>query len=112
MEKMCETIEEAYERYKRENKKHFPRWSHEFDLVKAWLAAGGRVIPVRYDGYGFYLFQENENIMGKHVGSRNAGVFCRAENGLMDEGFIIVPNGHEIKNGVLCPEWFKRTGQK
>jgi hypothetical protein len=114
MEMKCETFEEAYERYRRENKKHMKRWKHEFELVKAWLAAGGRVIPKRYDGLGTYLVQENENIMLRYTWSKSHGSnpFCKADNGLIDEGFIIVPNDHVIRNGSLCPEWFMRTGQK
>ena len=114
MEVMCETLEQAHARYLRENKKHFKRWEHEFHIVKAWLAAGGRVIPKRYDGYGFYLVQEKENIMGRHTGCRSTASvpFCKADNGLMDEGFIIVPNDYVIRNGTLCPEWFMRTRQK
>lgn len=110
------TLEEAHEHYVRENKKHFKRWAHEFEVVKAWLAAGGRVIPKRYDGYGFYLYQDGENIYGRHTWSKgnikNRVPFCKASNGLMDEGFIIIPNDHVISDNKLCPDWFMRTRQK
>ena len=112
MEMKCETLEEAYERYQRENKKHMKRWKHEFDLVKAWLADGGRVIPSRYDGLGTYLFQEGEDIRLDHTWSRQgSGKFCHADR-LIDEGFIIVPTDHKIRLNVKSPEWFMRTHQK
>lgn len=110
------TLEEAHAKWQRENKKHMPRWHHEFQLVKAWLASGGRVIPTKYDGYGFYLYQEGEYIYGSHSYSKSKSdkkiPFCKADNGLMDEGFIIIPNNHAIRHGRVCPEWFMRTGEK
>jgi hypothetical protein len=114
MEIIAETLDAAYARYQRENKKHFKRWAHEFNLVKAWLAAGGRVIPRRYDGLGTYLIQENENILLRYTWCKSHGSnpFCKADNGLIDEGFIIVPNDHVIRNGSLCPDWFMRTRHK
>lgn len=114
MEKLCMTLEEAHEHYVRENKKHFKRWAHEFEVVKAWLADGGRVIPKRYDGLGTYLWQNQlEHIMlgYTHIKHKHHGFFCDSER-LIDEGFIIVPNDYVIRNGRLCPDWFMRTRQK
>ena len=114
MDMKCETLDEAYERYQRENKQHFLRWAHEFELVKAWLADGGVVIPTRYDGLGTYLWQnELEHIMlgYTHIKPKHHGFFCDPEK-LMDEGFIIVPKEHVIRKGRCSPAWFMRTRQK